>query len=115
LLKTLASAAGALAAGPILLSAQMRPVPQPRPSPNAPDPNVPSGLDGPQPTKESKVIPPVNVKEIREEVDKMYQLVSDLKKQLETTDVSAMLSLSVVDKAKQIEKLAKHVKDQAKG
>jgi hypothetical protein len=114
-LKTLASAAAAIATGSILLSAQMRPLPQPRPSPNAPDPNVPSGLDGPQPTKETKVIPPVNVKEIREEVDKMYELTSELKKQLETTDVSAMLSISVVDKAKQIEKLAKRVKDQAKG
>ena len=114
LLKTMAAAVGAIAAGPVLLSAQ-RPLPQPRPSPNAPDPNVPSGMDGPQPTKETRVVPPINVKEIRDEVQKMYDLVSDLKKQVDTTDVSAMLSISVVDKAKQIEKLAKHVKDQAKG
>jgi hypothetical protein len=93
----------------------MRPIPQPRPSPNAPDPNNPSGLDGPQATKQSPVIPPVNAKEIRDEVEKMYALVSDLKKEVETTDVSAILSVSVVDKAKQIEKLAKHVKDKAKG
>jgi hypothetical protein len=115
MLKTLASAAGVLAAGPLLASAQVRPIPQPRPSPNAPDQNNPSGLDGPQATKETKVVPPINVKEIRDEVERMYGLVSDLKKEVETTDVNAMLSIGIVDKAKQIEKLAKHVKDQAKG
>ncbi len=113
LLKTLAGAAGVLAAVPLSLSGQFHP--QPRPSPNAPDQNNPSGLDGPQATKTVPVVPPVNAKEIRDEVEKMYVLISDLKKEVETTDVSTMLSVSVVDKAKQIEKLAKHVKDQAKG
>jgi hypothetical protein len=113
LLKTLAGSAGLLAAGALSLSAQFHP--QPRPSPNAPDQNNPSGLDGPQATKDQKVIPPVNAKQIRDEVEQMYALASDLKKEVETTDVSAMLSVTVVDKAKQIEKLAKHVKDQAKG
>lgn len=116
MLKTLAGAAGFLAAGPHLFSWQlgMKP-PQPRPSPNAPDPNNPTGLDGPQATKEAPVVPPVNAKEIRDDVEKMYDLVTELKKQVETTNVASTLSINVVNNAHEIEKLAKKVKNLARG
>ncbi len=42
-------------------------------------------------------------------------MVSELKDQIEKTDSSSTLSVSVVKKAQQIEKLAKQIKDLAKG
>jgi hypothetical protein len=47
-------------------------------------------------------------------VQKLYELVSELKEQIEKTDATSTLSLSVVKKAQQIEKLAKQIKDRAK-
>jgi hypothetical protein len=42
-------------------------------------------------------------------------MVSELKDQVDKTDANATLSVSVVKKAQQIEKLAKEIKDRAKG
>jgi hypothetical protein len=41
--------------------------------------------------------------------------VSELRAQIEKTDATATLSISVVKKTQQIEKLAKHIKDLATG
>ena len=90
--------------------------PPPVPSPNAPNPNVPQGLDGRGPTKpDQKAIDKQNQEEIRAEVDKMYALVSDLKEQLGVTNTTSVLSVDFVKKAHEVEKLAKHVKELAKG
>ena len=113
-LATLIGSAGVLAAGP-LLRAQLTRNPQPLPSPNAPDPHVPSGLDGPQPTKSAPTFNPQNQKDVREDVNKLYEMITDLKKQVDATDLNSTLPLSVVKKAQQIEKLAKQVKEKAKG
>jgi hypothetical protein len=94
----------------------VRPQPQPRPSPNAPNPNFPPGFDGPQATgPDKKAIDRQNQKEIRADVTKLYELVSELKDQIDKTDSASTLSVSVVKKAQQIEKLAKQIKDLAKG
>ena len=117
LLVTLAGAAGLLAANPLLLSAQgTRPSPQPIPSPNAPNPNFPHGIGDPEPTiaPDPRLIEKQNQAEIKSEVQKLYELVSELKEQIEKTDGTSTLSLSVVKKAQQIEKLAKQIKDRAK-
>lgn len=113
--KVLATLIGSLAAGP-LLRAQLTRNPTPLPSPNAPDPHVPSGLNGPQPTKgDTPTFNPQNQRDIREDVDKLYQMITELKKQVDATDLNSTLPLSVVKKAQQIEKLAKQVKEKAKG
>lgn len=115
LLITLMGAAGLVAAEPILWG-QLTRYPMPMPSPNAPNEHVPSGLDGPQPTKSNpNTFDPETQKEVRAEVDRLYDLISDLKKQMDATDLNATLPLSVVKKAQQIEKLAKQVKEKAKG
>jgi hypothetical protein len=62
-----------------------------------------------------KAIARANQIEIRTDIAKLYDLVSELKEQLEKTDAAATLSISVVKKAQQIEKLAKHIKDLARG
>jgi hypothetical protein len=91
--------------------------PQPRPSPNAPDANVPYGLKGPQATTsvDQKTIDRAKQQELRSDVSRLYEMVSELKEQVENTNTTSTLSLSVVKKAQQIEKLAKQIKEVAKG
>ena len=119
LMMTCLGAAGVLATRPLIAALQapgVRPEPQPRPSPNAPNPNFPPGFDGPQATgPDKKAIDRQNQKEIRTDVAKLYEMVSELKDQIDKTDATSTLSLSVVKKAQQIEKLAKQIKDLAKG
>ena len=114
-LMTIVGATGALAATPLVFAQARTSSPAPLPSPNAPDPHNPGGLDGLQATKDSTTPSPANQKQIRDDVEKLYEMVSELKKQVESTDVNAMLSLPLVKKAQQIEKLAKQIKDRAKG
>lgn len=109
----------------ILLSAASSGAPQghptpvpivPRPSPNAPNPNYPPGLQGPEQTPpDPKKLDRQNQAEIKADVQKLYELIGELKEQVERSDTNSTLSLSVVKKAQQIEKLAKQVKDRAKG
>jgi len=111
----LATAAGLLASKPFLLGAQGVPHPQPIPSPNAPNQNYPPGLEGPDiDPKNAKLIKKQNQAEIKSDVEKLSELVSDLKTQVERIDSDSTLSLAMVKKAQQIEKLAKQIKDLAK-
>lgn len=91
--------------------------PRPVPSPNAPDPNYPPGLEGPQATKNQDIrtFSPDKQKQLREDVEKLYALASDLRNDIEKTNAQATLSLSIVDKAHEIEKLAKQIKNISKG
>jgi len=73
-----------------------------------------TGIDDPS-RPDPKAIERANQKEIKTEVAKLYEMVSELKEQIEKTDATSTLSLSVVKKARQIEKLAKQIKDLAKG
>jgi hypothetical protein len=54
-------------------------------------------------------------KDIKKEVEKLYKLASDLKNEVEKTDATTVLSLPLVRKAEEIEKLAKQIKENAKG
>jgi len=112
---TIVGATGALAAAPLVFAQARTSSPAPLPSPNAPDPHNPGGLDGLQAKKDSTAPSPGNQKQIRDDVEKLYEMVSELKKQVESTDVNSMLSLSLVKRAQQIEKLAKQIKERAKG
>jgi hypothetical protein len=73
-------------------------------------------MNGPGPTPpDQKAIDKQNQAEIRSDVDKMYAIVSDLRQQLSVTNTTSVLSVDFVKKAHEVEKLAKHVKDLAKG
>jgi hypothetical protein len=88
----------------------------PRPSPNAPNPNYPPGLQGPEQTSpDPKKMNRQNQAEIKADVEKLYELIGELKEEVERSDANSTLSVGVVKKAHQIEKLAKQVKDRAKG
>ena len=86
--------------------------------------NPPTG-PGSDPTKSSddtmplkpptKAILEENDKDIKKSVEKLFQLASDLKAEVEKTDSGKVLSLAMVKKAEEIEKLAKDIKTRAKG
>ena len=56
-----------------------------------------------------------NEKNIKTKVEKLFQLASELKEEVDNTDSAKVLSLAVVKKAEEIEKLAKDIKTRAKG
>lgn len=113
LLKTVTGTTGLLLAG-TWMGAQ---VPQPMPSPNAPtNPNAPAGLDTPEIVKPEKAPPnTMNQEQIVASVQQLYKLASDLKDEVEHTNLRMTLPLDFVKKAQQIEKLAKQIKEHAKG
>ena len=118
LLTIVAGVAGVLAAAPVLGSAlAVQHSPQPIPSPNAPNQNFPPGLDGPdqRPSSDKKSIDPKKQEEIKTDIQKLYELASELREQAGKADLNSTLPVSVVKKAQQIEKLAKQIKELSKG
>lgn len=113
---TLVGGASALAAGTLLNASPQRPNIEARPSPNTPDPSHPWGLNSHRDkAQDSKALDKQSQAEFKASVEKLYVLVMELREQVGTSDGNAVLSVSVVKKSQQIEKLAKHVKDLAKG
>jgi hypothetical protein len=113
LLTMFAGATGVLAAEPILAGLQTtyrRPL-QPKPSPNTSDPHYPVVTHN----ASKSAVDQQTQKEIRIEIARLYELVAELKEQVEKTDATATLSVAVVKRAQEIEKLAKQIKDRAKG
>lgn len=106
---------GFIAAAPNLLA--QRPTPQPIPSPNAPDPRFPPGMNGPgiNPNTGERTVNPDDEKEIRKDVDKLYELATELKNQVEKNNSQLMLSIAFIKNAEQAEKLAKKIKNLSKG
>jgi hypothetical protein len=116
LLRSAISLAAALSCSARLFSQQTHPPPQPLPSPNAPNPAYPQGMNGPGPTPpDQKTIDKQNQVQIRADVDRMYAMVSEMKQELGVTNTTTVLSVNFVKKAHEIEKLAKQVKELAKG
>jgi hypothetical protein len=88
--------------------------PSGRPSP--PDPTPDADESAAQPGKSpTKVMLETNEKDIKKNIEKLYQLASDLKAEVEKTDSSQVLSLGMLKKAEEIEKLAHDIKTRAKG
>jgi hypothetical protein len=91
--------------------AQVRPA-QPPPKPQSPgqsedDPNAPK-ID-------PKNILENNKKDIKKSIEKLFQLASDLKAEVEKTDSLQVLSVAMLKKAEEIEKLAKEIRSRAIG
>jgi hypothetical protein len=77
----------------------------PRPKDESVEPAVPP----------SKTVLKENEKDIKKDIEKLYQLAGELKAEVEKTDSSVVLSLAMLRKAEEIEKLAKEIKNRAKG
>ena len=105
---------GGYASACLLLAAAVRSMPQNPPG----RPNDPGSKDedGPRPAlPSSKVILEANDKDIKKSVEKLFQLATELKNEVEKTDSVTVLSLAMVRKAEEIERLAKEIKSRAKG
>jgi hypothetical protein len=90
------------------LAAQTPKSPQPRnPIPKDEDPTAPK--------IEPKTILEANEKDIKKSVERLYQLAGELKAEVEKTDSVQVLSLGMLKKTEEIEKLAKEIRSRAKG
>lgn len=104
---------------PALIGARQHPTPpppQPRQSPNAPtNQNVPEGLEKlpSSPDTDRASVDAQNQREIRLSVERLYTMVSELKDEVEHTNSNMVLNVSVVKRARNIEKLAKQIKVRA--
>lgn len=90
--------------------------PQPMPSPNAPrNENVPAGLDGANiPWNRDKPMLPATWLEIKSDSAKLLSMVTQFKTNVDRTNFSATLPLSLVKEAHDIEKLAKKIQNRMK-
>lgn len=66
------------------------------------------------PTADKRVLDE-NQKEIKKKVERLYDLASELKAEVEKTDSTKVLSLNQIKKAEEIEKLAHEIKSRSKG
>jgi len=71
--------------------------------------------DPDEPKIESKAMLEANQKDIKKNIEKLYQLASELKAEVEKTDSVQVLSIVMVKKAEEIEKLAKGIRSRAIG
>jgi hypothetical protein len=55
-----------------------------------------------------------NAADIKAKVDRLYELATELKAEVNKTDLNQVLSTGVVKKAQEIEKLAKDVKNRSR-
>jgi len=88
------------------------------PFPKPPSPMRPNDDDlnrNPNAKSPTKVLLEENQKDIKKNIEKLYELASQLKEQVEKTDATTVLSLAMVKKAEEIEKLARQIKERAKG
>jgi hypothetical protein len=86
-------------------------VPNPRRDNSPDDPS-----HGPLPAGAStKAVLEQHQKDIKKDIEKLYELATQLKTEVEKTDATSVLSLAMVKKAEEIERLAKQIKDHAKG
>ena len=96
----------------LAFAGQRTPAPQPLPSPNAPaNTNAPVGLDGadiPVVNGEATV-PPATWAEIKSDAQKLLDLATDFKWQVNKASQSNTLPLLIVQEARSIEKLAKKI------
>jgi hypothetical protein len=67
------------------------------------------------PAAARKAVLEQNQKDIKKDVERLFDLASELKTEVEKTDATVVLSLALVKKAEEIEKLARQIKDHAKG
>ena len=84
--------------------------PSQNPAPGqSPDTDLP-----PMPNPDKKILES-NEKDMKKKVEQLYQLARELKDEVEKTDSTKVLSLNLLKKAEEIEKLAHDIKNRSKG
>ena len=94
-----------------LLDAQVRP---PKP-PARPDPQDENTGEPKEPKFDSKAMLEANQKDIKKSIERLFQLASELKAEVDKTDSVQVLSVAMLRKAEEIEKLAKGIRSRAIG
>jgi hypothetical protein len=86
-------------------------------APSAPQPRNPDMKDdAPSPLRpDPKLVLEENQKNIKKSVERLYELAGELKAEVEKTDNVQVLSLAMLKKTEDIEKLAKEIRARAKG
>jgi peptidoglycan hydrolase CwlO-like protein len=110
-LKWVAGAAGMVTVGVWLVSGQDASQRNPSRTTASGDTPPDASLD----PKRAKAILEQNQKDIKRDIEKLFQLASELKEQIEKTDATTVLSVAMVRKTEEIEKLAHTIRDRAKG
>jgi len=82
--------------------------------PPMPGENLPDASMQP-PSVDPRRIQEQNQKKILEDIEKLYKLAGELKDEVEKTDSKNTLSLAMIQKAKEVEKLAKQIANLAIG
>ena len=97
-----------------ILTEQNPPTPPPKPEPGyTPNPaEIHSNPAEAAAAKRARLLE--NEKEFREDVERLYQLTSSLRDDLQKTPTTEVFSIHIVKKTEEIEKLAKRLKSQAK-
>ena len=84
-------------------------------------PQVPQSADkdqqteGPPPANAEKKALEENDKDMKKKVNRLYELATELKAEVDKTDSSKVFSLNLMKKAEEIEKLARDIKNRSKG
>jgi len=65
--------------------------------------------------KQAKMMLEQNQKDMRKNIERLFQLASELKAEVEKTDATTTLSIAMLRKTEEIEKLARSIRDRAKG
>jgi hypothetical protein len=82
--------------------------------PSAPNP-IRKDEESNAPKLDPKIALGANEKDIKKNVERLYQLAGELKAEVEKTDSMQVLSLTMLKKTEEIEKLAKEIRSRAKG
>jgi hypothetical protein len=95
-----------------LLTADAAQYPPPRPTPPSSDPTA---LAGTPKHANSHVLTAKDQQLLKSDLDRLLQLASELQKEYQAADPNAVLSVTFMKNAEQAEKLAKQVKNLARG
>jgi hypothetical protein len=120
--RILAACSGGIAAA--LLHSAIGAAQDPLPGPPAPptshrgiprDPSTADDSNAPGQPSATKTVLEQRQKDIKKDVEKLFDLATQLKTEVEKTDATAVLSMAMVKKAEEIEKLAKQISNHARG
>ncbi|HWZ98550.1 MAG TPA: twin-arginine translocation signal domain-containing protein [Candidatus Dormibacteraeota bacterium] len=110
-LKFLAGAAGMATLGAWLAKGQDVSQRDPSKTSASGDPNADPGLE----SKRVKAVLEQNQKDMKKNIERLFQLATELKDEVEKTDATTVLSMTMLKKTEEIEKLAHQIRDRAKG
>jgi hypothetical protein len=110
-LRFVAGAVGIFTLGTWLASGQDASQRDPSKASPSGDPNADPALE----SKRTKALLEQNQKDIKKNIERLFQLAAELKDEVEKTDATTVLSMTMLKKTEEIEKLAHQIRDRAKG